>query len=501
MTSANDEILPKNSEQEAGPIRESILIAAASVLLVLPCFWHEFLVCVDLGSHTYAAWIATLISRGDAPGLYIATQKSNVLFDWILSASCTYFGYGPGEKIAAAIAVLIFFWGAFAFFTVLATKRRWDLALPLAMFSYGWTFQTGLFNYYLSVGLALAALAALWTRETRGRIVCLALLPLVMLAHPLGFVVFVAFAVFEEIAHRFAWRGVLIAFIASVISMVVTRSYLASHYLVSYSGRPLWTTTGADQLVLYGPLYVGLAFASLFLFVTVAIKVIDPRWSRPEEQRTKQILVGTLYILVLLAIVILPDEVVWNVTTSKASLLVNRATLVAAILLFALTAVSPSSRWRTASWGVISVVFFISLYISMGTLSKLQRSAYDTVRGLPPGVRLSASGNWQPLLGVNNPHLAERACVERCFIVSNYELVSNQFRVRVKFQNPLVSKDLRAIDSMQEGLYVVKPEDLPLFAIHPCEQRGKVCVGQLKAGDRNGNPSIELGTAVAPSNP
>jgi hypothetical protein len=33
----------------------------------------------DLASHTYNAWLAQLIVRGQAPGLYVVSQATNVL--------------------------------------------------------------------------------------------------------------------------------------------------------------------------------------------------------------------------------------------------------------------------------------------------------------------------------------------------------------------------------------------------------------------------------------
>jgi hypothetical protein len=476
-------------------------IRIASALLIIPCFWHEFLVCVDLGSHTYAAWMAVLATAGKAPGIYVVFQKTNILFDWLLSAMCLYFGYDAGEKIAVAITVLIFYWGAFAFLTSLAGKLRWDLAAPLAMFAYGWTFQTGLFNFYLSVGLALGALAGLWTRELRGRVICLVLLPLMLLAHPLGVCVFVGFAVFEIVSRRFETRGILGALVISTLVMVATRMYLARHYYVKYSDRPFWITTGPDQLVLYSNISLGLALVVLFLLIVLAVEAFDWRWPRTPEQKRKLILVGALYCIIKLAVSLLPDNVLWSATTAEASLLVNRATLVAAVLAVAVMACVPAHRWKTIAWGGVTFIFFAVLYLTTGNLSRLQRSAYDTVRAFPPGTRFVASGNWQPLLGVLNAHLAERACVLRCFVLSNYEIASNQFRVRARPDSPLVETNLPENDQMQDGIYVIREQDLPLFALHPCPAVGHVCVGKLAAGDQNGHPSVELGTAIAPAHP
>jgi hypothetical protein len=476
-------------------------IGIVSALMVIPCFWHEFLVCVDLGSHTYSSWMANLIAAGKAPALYVATQKTNVLFDWILGATCSYFGYNFGEKMAAAIAVLILFWGSFAFLTSLAGRIRWDIAFPLAMFSYGWTFQTGLFNYYLSIGLALAALAALWTREMRGIATSVVLLPLIMLAHPLGLIVFIGFGVFDFVSRKFATQGIITATVISTVATIAVRKYMTAHYLVAFSNKPFWITSGADQFVLYGPIYFAIALVVLLIFLTLGLEAIDRRYPLPDTLRAKLIFVGALYFLVKLVIWLLPDEVTWSSTTAMASLLVNRATLLAGILLIAVMALLPVNQWRTRAWAVLAICFFAALYFSTDRLNRLQKSAFETVRALPAGTRFAAYGNWQPLLAVNNPHLAERACVQHCFVISNYEIASNQFRVRARYPNPFVITSLAEIDRMQAGQYLVRAEDLPLYSLHPCPTGAQVCVGRLFAGDRNGHPSLELGTAVTPAHP
>src|SRR6266849_1936634 len=52
--------------------------------LLVPCFWHRRIEAGDLASHVYNAWLAQLIERGQAPGLYLARQWNNVLFDLLL---------------------------------------------------------------------------------------------------------------------------------------------------------------------------------------------------------------------------------------------------------------------------------------------------------------------------------------------------------------------------------------------------------------------------------
>src|SRR6202451_2003017 len=80
-----------------------------SVALLLPCFWRRHSEAGDLGSHLYNAWLAILIEKGQAPGLYLATQFNNVLFDISLSHLANFFGFWIAEKVAVSACVLIFF--------------------------------------------------------------------------------------------------------------------------------------------------------------------------------------------------------------------------------------------------------------------------------------------------------------------------------------------------------------------------------------------------------
>jgi hypothetical protein len=136
-----------------------------SILVLLPCFWHQRIEAGDLGSHTYNSWLAQLIDRGQAPGLYTVPQWHNVLADLASTGIARVLGFTAAEKIVVGISVLIFFWGAFAFITVATRRAPWFLVPGIAMVAYGWTFQMGFLNYYLSVGLAFCAIALFW----RGR--------------------------------------------------------------------------------------------------------------------------------------------------------------------------------------------------------------------------------------------------------------------------------------------------------------------------------------------
>src|SRR6202045_5298316 len=89
-------------------------ILAVSVVIIVPCVWQRRIEAGDLGSHVYNAWLAQLIERGQAPGLYLARQWNNVLFDFLLLKLGNLFGLAAAQKILVPSCVLVFFWGAFA---------------------------------------------------------------------------------------------------------------------------------------------------------------------------------------------------------------------------------------------------------------------------------------------------------------------------------------------------------------------------------------------------
>src|SRR5580658_792603 len=74
-------------------------ILAISAAVLTPCFWHRHIEAGDLASHTYNAWLAQLIAHGQAPGLWLARQWNNVLFDITLSGLGNLFGLRVAERI------------------------------------------------------------------------------------------------------------------------------------------------------------------------------------------------------------------------------------------------------------------------------------------------------------------------------------------------------------------------------------------------------------------
>src|SRR5258708_8668802 len=197
-----------------GPSSEFVLWSAArflrqqaaasvliSILLLVPCFWHARIQAGDLGSHAYNAWLAQLIERHQAPGLTLVRQWDNVLFDFLLLKAGNVAGLAAAEKIVTSFAVLIFFWSCFAFLAELAGRLPWPLVPCVAMLAYGYVFQMGFINFYLSLGLALFAAAASLRNGAGNWVLAMVVGALSLFAHPIGFLFFCGLTVYIRL-----WR-------------------------------------------------------------------------------------------------------------------------------------------------------------------------------------------------------------------------------------------------------------------------------------------------------
>ena len=102
-----------------------VAILLISVLLIIPCLWHRHIEAGDLPSHVYNAWLAQLITKGQAPGLYLVNRYTNVLFDLAILHAASIFGLAAAEKVVVAFAVLIFSWGVFSFVYASAGRPPW----------------------------------------------------------------------------------------------------------------------------------------------------------------------------------------------------------------------------------------------------------------------------------------------------------------------------------------------------------------------------------------
>lgn len=479
-----------------GPTARWWRVLAISAALLAPCLWHRRIEAGDLPSHVYNAWLAQLIAKGQAPGLYIATQWHNVLFDVTLLRVANLVGLAAAQKIVVSLCVLIFFWGAFAFLRTISDGPPWFLTPCLAMLAYGYSFNMGFMNYYLSLGLACFGMAILWRTRGKDWIAGAFFALLAMLAHPIGFLWMIGTLAYVNIRARLPgwWK---LALPLTAASGFAATCWYASHrpaLLADWDRGPFYLYNGADQLWLYGQRYFYLAGA-VFLFGVVCVAVdlylrrrVDSWW-KPFE------LPFELYAVAFCATALLPENLRPSVNAGWIGLLGTRLTTISAILGLCIFAALKPRKWQAAGFSVCGLLFFAFLYQDTGWLNQLEANAEKLVQNLPVGTRVivtaQAPGDSRiAFVG----HAVERACIGHCFSYANYEPSSGEFRVRVRKGSWVAISSTDLAEDMASGEYELDDSDLPMKQIYQCDAADltKLCIRDLAAGETNGRLSIKL---------
>lgn len=471
-----------------GPARKAVVsflcahwpaLLVISTIVTAPCLWLPHVEAGDLPSHLYNAWLAHLIKTGQAPGLWLAHQSNNVLFDSALSGLGSVLGWGVAEKVATCGAVLVFFWGAFALVCAMTRRVPWFLLPCLAIIAYGWTFQMGFMNYYISIGLAFFGLALLAGGRGWERGLVALLAPLIWFAHPVGLGLLVSFGAYLMLAQHIPERQHIYLFAASVLVILGLHFFIQVHYSPSriiWSYRPPFVHDGADQLLLYGPQY--LLPARLFRAFLWACLLLDIARRHMAGGWSQYLLPAELCALAFLGVLLLPTGF------KSIGFLTERMTSVLAVLLCCLLGSIKLQKWHLAGFVIIAAIFFFFLYTDTAAINRAEAQLEDKVREIPPGSRVVAS--IVPLPGrVTTHHIIDRTCIGRCFSYDNYEPSTEQFRVRANPGNQFVLADGGSAQAAQKGNYVVQARDLPLFDIYQCDLSTSVyCVREVVAGDK-----------------
>lgn len=475
--------LPALCEAASFIARYKVRLALVSALVLIPCFWHQRIEAGDLSSHLYNAWLVQLIHQGKAPGLSLAPQWTNILFDLMVSRTAALFGFPVAEKICVSLAVLIFFWGAFAFVAAASRRVPWFLMPVLAMLAYGWTFNMGFFNFYLSLGLAFLSLAVVWRGCDFDFVLPILLLPLMWMAHPLGLVLFLALAAYIGLTRVLRPLHQLILLTAATGIAAGISRYVVSHYVVRWPNTPSFLVNGANQLALFNKTYYVLAV--ILALEAAAFILVEAVVSRERLRFLKDVSVpAQLYAVIWLTLFLLPNRIVLPQYGAPVDFLVTRTSLALGVVGCCLLAAIRPRMWHIATFAAIAVFFFGALFLDTGRMNEMEAQAEKLVATLPAGQRVVSTGIALPPSGWM-VHLIDRACIGHCFMYSNYEPASLQFQVRTFPGNPFVAADSVTVQAMERGDYVVGERDLPLYVIGPCPANGLILCGRfLRAGER-----------------
>jgi hypothetical protein len=362
------------------------------------------------------------------------------------------------------------------------------------MLAYGWTFNAGFFNYYLAIGLSFLGLSILCGQRGLKRLYALLLAPLMLLAHPLGLVWFSGAALYTLIAERVPPRLHIFLLGSAALLLLIIHKIMWSHFKVEPAARRVYAINGMDQLVIYGNRYRILA-GTLLLFV-IACFICDVVEGRSEKGHWFRIsLPLQLYIVAEMGVLLLPSLVYLPQYAAPVALLVERLSLVSAVLVLALLGTLRQRAWHIIGFGIFACIFFSFSYQDTSRINSMEAQVERFASNLPSGTRVMSTilrPPKSPLYMLN--HIVDRACIGHCFSFSNYEPPSGQFRVRALPGNPIVTASAGDSREMEAGGYIVKSEDLPAFQIYQCTSLfTDLCLRQLEAGERNDRLGVHPG--------
>lgn len=446
-----------------------VAIAAISFGVLVPCFWHPRIEAGDLGSHAYNAWLALLIKSGNAPGLLLTQQWTNVLFDSVLTWLSAVVGFSAAQRIAVGASVLIFFWGAFA--TVCAITRRvpWFITPAIAVFAYGAVFHQGLFNYYLALGLSFFALAILWRATTWDYAAAGTLLALAWLAQPLPVIWTLSAWLYTLIYRGIALKHRAIPFLAGIAVLLGLREAVVRLFQSHWTVRQILLATGIDQVRLFGKPYRVVFVAFLLIAGVLFVRLV-------RAQGYRESLLGLpfqMYVLCAVGAFLLPREIWLPSYNADYGDVTERFSLIAAILGCALLAQVKPARWHAGGLIAVAAVFFGLAYRDTGAMNRLESNVEATVRQLPAGERVIGKFYYPAVEGTDISMILDRACIGHCFSFGNYEPSTKQFRVRALPQNSMVAWEQKEPLPSQ---YFRAVQGRPLYEVSRCRTNSdEVC--------------------------
>jgi hypothetical protein len=464
-----------------------------SFLMLIPCFWHRHIQAGDSGSHVYNAWLTDLVGKNQAPGVYVVWRWDNILFDLLLSAFGKFVSWGSAEKLAVSICVLAFFWGVFFLISTFSDKQPWTLIPALAMLVYGYTFHVGFFNYYLSIGLACVGLALVQRGGSRNFLLGVALSPLILLAHRLGFLWFLATASYLVLWKTFPkWKLLLPALaVLGVIAMRVAVHYLVARGFwtdVGWPEHPFYLMNGSDQLAVFGPNFWYISwFCTAWAIFFVLLDWKKAHWSTKWWSGRRLSL--ALFLIAFCWTSLLPENLLSSNGTGWIGLIVSRLTLIAAIFALCFLGSIRIPKLGVLALAVCAAIFFTMIYQNTAALERMEANADQLIAPLPFASRVlrtvQPDDDWRAEFVY---HVLDRACIGHCFAYSNYEAATKQFRVRVNPGSPVVTANPDDSENMESGEYQVQEDDLPVWEIDQCDPDDwtHLCIRKLQAGERNG---------------
>ncbi|MEO7652490.1 MAG: hypothetical protein ABIZ80_18660, partial [Bryobacteraceae bacterium] len=401
-------------------------------------------------------------------------------FDWILGALFRLAGPEAAQRIAVAACVLLLFWGAIYLIGEIRGARPWWVAPPLAMLCYGWVYHTGLFNFYLSMGLSLWAVALAIRPSPRRLLIAVLLLAAAFFAMVIPVAWAIGIIAYYSLATRLSLRGQITIAAASIGAIAVLRLLLDARYATLWTELQLLESLAIDQVWLFGFKYYVLALilAVLWSFLLMRLSY---------EKGAGEVFFSVpfqLYLITAAAVVILPTRIEFPFYRAAITFLAERMTLPLGVLLCVVVAAARPARWQQIALTVLALVYFSCIYADTRVFNTAEAEMEQLVGTLPPDTRVFTA-IVDPEVRVRPwEQIIDRVCLGRCLSYANYEPYTAAFRVRTTRGNSIVVANSTEYGALRHGGYVVRHSDLPMYQIKPCmEGKPRLCLHELRAGE------------------
>jgi hypothetical protein len=361
--------------------RSRAIYGLVSLLLLAPCHWQPRLHAGDLSSHIDNSWLARLIESGRAQGLEAVRQTTNFLFDLILGGLFKVVGAEAAQRIAVSLAVLTFAWGAFAFISTVSGRRAWHLMPVIGMLAYGWVFQMGFFDFYLSLGLCFWALALGWESKPWRLAAAGPILALAYLAHALPVVWAAGLLAYLWLAGRTAARTRAWMMAVSLLAMVLLRAWTGGTRIAEWSLQRIFMTSAADPSWTFDAKYYVLLVGLLLVWGALFLDLMH-QWGtlRLASSIPFQVcVVGAAGVFLLPATVLIPGF------QHALVLIAERMALGVSVCVCALVGAARPRILERYALVVVALIFFGFLYRDERAMNALEDRMQGAVAQSVPG--------------------------------------------------------------------------------------------------------------------
>jgi hypothetical protein len=274
-------------------------------------------------------------------------------------------------------------------------------------------------------------------------------------------------------------RAMLMA--ASLAAMVVGRAVVTGMMPYIWLPQQMVEITGADQLWVFDGKYLLPFLGLLLVWVLLLVRLLRQSGARSVLSS----LPFQIGVLSAAGVLIVPTRLQIPGYNHALVYIAERMSLAVGICWCAVLARAPMRAYHRYAMALVALLFFGFLYRDEGILNALEDRMTRLVSQLPPGQRVVSAIN-DPTLRIGAlTHMIDRACLGRCYSYANYEPSTAQFRIRAAAGNPIVVSTYADSSRFQDGSYVVKPSDLPIYQV-ALDEAGHMGIRILTAGAQSG---------------